>query len=590
MLNYNNKRRVLLKLLYAFTLIALSFTATGQFLSEKIALNQEGFYPDAQKIAVVTTDVKTDVFYITSSNLRDTVYTGQLGLQKQSLFSATTTRIADFTSLKKVGSFVILIPGLGHSFPFVIDNSVHRRTAVASIKGFYFQRVSSALDEKYAGRWHRSVGHPDDVVYIHPSAASSPRPAGTIVSSPGGWYDAGDYNKYIVNSGITMGTLLAAYEDYPQYFKKLTVDIPESRDIVPDILNEAVYNLKWMLTMQDPYDGGVYHKCTNAAFDGMVMPGITKDPRFLVQKSTAAALDFAAVMSQASRVFGAFEDSFPGFADKCLKAAQKAWKWAQASPDLIYDQRAINQKYQPAITTGEYGDKVLSDEWLWAAAELFISTKQKHYFDTVQRHMKDPFDLPSWSRVGGLAYYSFIRFQSTLPVYTNETIAAMKDSVIRKAEGFIARRKTSAFDVIMGQSIKDFVWGSNAVAANQGILLLNAYKITKHNNYISGALSNLDYLLGRNATGFCFLTGSGSKSTMHPHHRQSEADGVTDPVPGLLAGGPNPGRQDKCSYEFTEPETSYSDNVGAYASNEIAINWNAPFVYLVSAIEAIMSK
>ncbi|HEY9364002.1 MAG TPA: glycoside hydrolase family 9 protein, partial [Chitinophagaceae bacterium] len=74
------------------------------------------------------------------------------------------------------------------------------------------------------------------------------------------------------------------------------------------------------------------------------------------------------------------------------------------------------------------------------------------------------------------------------------------------------------------------------------------------------------------------------------HHRPSEADGITDPVPGLLAGGPNPGRQDKCNYPFTEPETAYADIVCSYASNEIAINWNAPIVYLANAIEALYSK
>ena len=103
----------------------------------------------------------------------------------------------------------------------------------------------------------------------------------------------------------------------------------------------------------------------------------------------------------------------------------------------------------------------------------------------------------------------------------------------------------------------------------------------------------MDYLLGRNATGFSFLTGFGEKPTKDPHHRPSEADNNEDPVPGLLAGGPNPGQQDKneCAEKYTaahnHPATSYIDNRCSYASNEIAINWNAPFVYLANAIEAI---
>ncbi|HSC38494.1 MAG TPA: glycoside hydrolase family 9 protein, partial [Chitinophagaceae bacterium] len=127
-------------------------------------------------------------------------------------------------------------------------------------------------------------------------------------------------------------------------------------------------------------------------------------------------------------------------------------------------------------------------------------------------------------------------------------------------------------------------------AANQAIVLINAWFITKDRKYIDQALGNLDYLLGRNATGYCFVTGIGSRSTRHPHHRPSVADGIDDPVPGLLAGGPNPGRQDHCPYEFAEPETAYSDTDCAYASNEVAINWNAPLVYLANAMEALQYR
>src|SRR5205823_3440085 len=99
------------------------------------------------------------------------------------------------------GSFVVLLPDIGHSYVFEIADDVHHNTAVAVLKGYYYQRASMPLEEKFAGKWHRSAGHPDDVVYVHSSAATKQRPAGTIISTPGGWYDAGDYNKYIVNSG-----------------------------------------------------------------------------------------------------------------------------------------------------------------------------------------------------------------------------------------------------------------------------------------------------------------------------------------------------------------------------------------------------
>jgi endoglucanase len=553
---------------------------------ESIRLNQVGYYPAAPKKAVVTATVATDSFYlVTDGNKAEKVFAGKLGVQTASEYSSYKTRLADFSSFQKQGRYKILVPGLGASYPFTISANAHSNVSKASLKGFYYMRSDRALEPAYAGKWARTAGHPDTEVFIHPSAASASRPAGTKLSSPGGWYDAGDYNKYIVNSGITMGTLLSAYEDFPGYFDTLNTGIPESRDAVPDILNEVAYNLRWMLTMQDPSDGGVYHKLTNAAFDGMVMPGVTKAPRYMVQKSTAAALDFAAVTAQASRVYRRFPGQFRGLADSCLTAARKAWQWAEKNPALLYSQRDFNKDLDPDITTGEYGDRRVTDEWLWAAAELFATTRHKSYYDTVKKYLSLPVSLPGWSNVGMMGYYTMIRFGKTLPPYTLLTLRAMKDSVQNMAERF-TRGGNKAFHTVMGQSKSDFVWGSSSVAANQGILLINAWLQTSDPKYMEYALSNLDYLLGRNATGYSFLTGTGSRQVMHPHHRPSVADGIAEPVPGLLSGGPNPGRQDSCQYQYTEPETAFTDHDCSYASNEIAINWNAPLVYLAGALEA----
>lgn len=559
-------------------------------VTDRIKLNQEGFYPNAPKVAVVTGDVSDGKFYVTSTNLRDTVFSGTLSAEKQSAYSSTHTRIADFSRVSKKGSFVVCMPGVGNSYVFDISNDVNRNVGKAVLKGFYYQRASMPLEEKYAGKWHRSAGHPDTKVYIHPSAASKERPAGTVISTPGGWYDAGDYNKYVVNSGITMGTLLSAYEDFPAYYKNLKTNIPESGDNVPDILNEAIYNLRWMLSMQDPNDGGVYNKCTNAAFDGMVMPGVTQAKRFVVQKGTAATLDFAAVTAQAARILNNYKKELPGLSDSCLTAAKKAWAWSLQNPDLAYNQNEINKKFEPKITTGGYGDNHFADEWMWSAGELFITTRDKKYFDSLSNHLKDEVSLPNWHDVGMLAYYSILRFRNELPSFANTSIEKMKEKVLSIADDYIQHVNANAFETVMGQTKYDFTWGGNSTAANQGILLINAYLLTHDKKYIDYALTNLDYLLGRNATGYCFVTGIGSHSTMNPHHRQSVSDGVTDPVPGLLAGGPNPGMQDHCHYDFTEPETAYADISCAYASNEIAINWNAPMVYLSNAIEALQRQ
>lgn len=194
--------------------------------------------------------------------------------------------------------------------------------------------------------------------------------------------------------------------------------------------------------------------------------------------------------------------------------------------------------------------------------------------------------LPSWSNVSMMGHYTLIRNEKHVSKHASE-IEVIKRQLISFTDTYLPHINDNAFVTVMGQSNKDFIWGSNSVAANQGIVLLNAWFITKDKKYIDNALTNLDYIMGRNATGYCFVTGMGTKSTMYPHHRPSIADGIGDPVPGLLAGGPNPGMQDKCHYDFTKPETAYSDTDCSYASNEIAINWNAPLVYLANAFEAL---
>jgi endoglucanase len=465
-------------------LLIMPFYCSTQPTTGKIQLDQLGFYPHATKLAVITGE-SSDNFFVINGQTKDTVYGSSLSKQMQSRNSSVKTKIADFSEVQQPGSYVLAIPGLENSYPFSIANSVHHPVAIASLKGFYYQRVSMPLEKEYADIWARPAGHPDTAVLIHPSAATAKRPAGTIISSSGGWYDAGDYNKYVVNSGITMGTLLSAWEDLPVYFDTLNTHIPESNDNVPDILQEALYNLRWMLTMQDPDDGGVYNKCTNANFDGMVMPGVTTLPRYVVQKGTAATLDFAAVTAQAARIFSRFKKQLPGLSDSCLKASVNAWQWALQNPALVYDQQAMNKLYEPVVSTGGYGDRNFTDEWYWAAAELFVTTKDKKYYSILEEHGKTFFSLPSWGGVGMLGYYTLIRSERSLPKFSSKNIQGIKEYIVRFADSLLSNIENNAFRTVIGGSPRDFVWGSNAVAANQGIALINAWYITKNAKYVA---------------------------------------------------------------------------------------------------------
>jgi len=554
-------------------------------INESIRVNQVGYYPKGKKTAIVAEDSPADTFFVLDTKSNQKVFEGSLLPAVTSPISQKSTRRADFSEFEKKGIFCIYIPGLGCSPPFEIKDGIYNELGRAALKSYYFQRASTELTEEYAGIWSRPAGHPDDQVKIHSSAASKERPEGSVFQASKGWYDAGDYNKYIVNSGITMGTLMSLYEDFPDYFSKYSLQIPESNNDLPDLLDELLWNLSWMAAMQDPNDGGVYHKLTTARFEGMVLPHEATNQRYFVAKSTAAALNFAAVMAQASRIL---KNHHPDLSIEYLKSAELAWNWAKSNPEVFYRQNDMNKTYLPEIHTGAYGDNSVKDEWVWAAAELYISSHNLDYLEFIPN--PDSFNLPSWNRVDWLGYYSLLRFKSELPDLPENLISNIKNQLLETANLYVTAAKSSYYYSVMGQSVRDFVWGSNAVASNQGIALIQAYLLTNDNKYLQHALGNLDYILGKNATGYSFVTGFGYKTPMRPHHRLAEAEPDKAPLPGFMVGGPNPGQQDGCNYTSNIPDESFVDEACSYASNEIAINWNAPFAYLVNAVEVLVGR
>jgi endoglucanase len=573
------------KLLYVW--IALTMQSMFGQTSSDIRVNQIGFYPSMPKIAVVRNSSSAP-FAIVSTVSSDTVFRGTLTTMQTWPFSKESVSVADFSDFRTVGNFTLAVPGVGTSYPFDIKNHVHEKLAIGTVKGYYYQRASTALLSSYAGIWARAAGHPDTSVLVHPSAATTQRPAGTIISCPRGWYDAGDYNKYVVNSGISTYTLLSAYEWFPEFCNQLTTNIPESGNGLPDILNEALWNVRWLMTMQDPNDGGVYHKCTDANFDAFEMPWYDTQTRYVVQKSTAATLDFAAVMAQTARITARFSSVIPGFSDSCKQAAFKAWNWARQNPAVYYNQSQMNAQFSPVINTGEYGDGDVTDEFAWAAAELFVTTAQDSFLTVANPLSVSSIDIPSWANVRILGLNTFAKNSKTIAAKVDTN--TVRSRLVGWADWLISLIPSSPYQTVMGAQSWMFSWGSNAVAANQGMQLLIAFRLTQDSTYLRAALGNLDYLLGRNGTTYCFVTGFGNRSPQHIHHRISGSDGITAPVPGLLAGGPNPGREDGVgTYPSSLPALAYTDDMNAYACNEIAINWNAPLVYLAVGLEALLS-
>lgn len=472
----------------------------------------------------------------------------------------------DFSDLKTAGKYTVKVGGQVLRSDLVIKDKTYEDVVKAAIKWFYYQRASMALEEQYAGQWKRAAGHMDQNVQLHNSTGAS----GSINSSKG-WYDAGDFGKYIVNSGITTYTLLSLYEHFPDYFKSLKWNIPADGSL-PDLLAEIKYNLDWMLTMQ-ANDGGVYHKLTALGFPGDIMPAQDTDARYVIGKGTAATFDFAAVMAVASRVYKPFDASF---ASKCLEAAKKAFSWGSQNPNRAFSNPSD-------VSTGDYADNQLGDEKLFAGTELFISTGDAGYKVSGSSEY-----VSYWGDMAGVATYG----KATHANEFGGEASDAKQKILGTANTFVNRAE-SGFGVVM--AMDDFVWGSNAVAANQGVWLLHAYYLTGDDKYYKTAVKVLDYLLGKNPLDMSFVTGFGTKSPKMPHHRPSTADGIEAPVPGMLVGGPQPSGEDvgsaaewKCAdYRTGHAATAYTDQRCSYATNEVAINWNAPLAYLAGAIEAI---
>lgn len=578
-----------MKKLFFFLFGACALMGCKHSLSTpEIRLNQVGFHPQQEKTATIdvcSTDAAPSSVLILSE-AGDTVWTGVASSTMLNSVSGKPRQLVDFSSLTTPGTYTMLVNGL--SAKLTIAERPYRFLTRQALRAFYHQRTAMPIEEPFAEGYARAAGHPDNHVLVHPSAATAERPANTVIASPGGWYDAGDYNKYIVNSGYTMGVFLMAYEQQSAYYDTLALNIPESALRVPDMLAEAMYNIRWMLTMQDT-DGGVYHKLTNPEFEGFIRPDECQKPRYVVLKSTAAALDFAATMALAARVYAPYEDVYPGFVAKATEAALHAYAWAQANPAIYYDQNAMNEQHTPAIITGAYDDYDVQGEFYWAATELYLLTRENQYRDAALAYCPAAYTPAVWGDVAELASIEWMLHPKGVETFAAEKQSALLSYLqpyLDEAESISVHRSP------YGNREEDFFWGCNSEGCCwRGVQCLYAYRLTGDEKYLVNAKRCLNHILGQNATGYCYVTGFGSKPTKDPHHRLSYSH-PKGTLPGFLAGGPNRMRQDAETDGVRYPKNvsadeSYLDFQPSYASNEVTINWNVTLFALTAGLDAL---
>ena len=562
------RQLLLLLLLMAAPAFAAAPTA-------EIKVDQAGYLTGSPKVALVSSKSAAKEFTVRRADNNQVVFRGTLPDPAADADSGDKVQAADFTKLTRTGKYYLDVAEVGRSWAFAIGPDVYSRAYYLAMRSYYGQRCGTAVDlgPEFPGYKH-------DACHLEGGYHASSGKTGAH-SSKGGWHDAGDYGRYVVNSGISTGTLLWTWEMFGPRLRNVKLNLPESGNGTPDILNEIRWNLDWMLSMQDD-DGGVWHKQTSERFCGFIMPekdtlvsyviGTGKEPF----KSSCATGDFAAVMAIAARAYKPFQAAY---AEKCLRAARQAWTWLEKNTNIAFNN-------PQGVGTGAYGDGNCADERLWAAAELHRATGDEAYHKYFLEHYADfrksirPAGPQTWGNVANLALWTYVLGNGKDAAAAG---AIRQDSLAAADE--IAKR-TPANGYRNSMTSRDYIWGSNSVAANYGMQLLVANAFKNDPRYVEAAVDNLHYLLGRNTFSLSWVTLVGENSFRHPHHRPSGADSNAEPWPGLLSGGPNARPQDPAMRSKLAtglpPAKMYLDDQEAYAANEVAINWNAPLVFVLA--------
>ena len=565
-----------------------------------VRVNQLGYLPAQPKLAVLVSAADAPVAWELLSASGEVVAQGNSQPHGDDAASGEHLHLIDFSSARTEGDGYVLRAGQAKSHPFAIRGGLYEPLLYDALAFFYHQRVGVEIKMPFAGapQWARPAGHVGDKSV--PCAASAG--CDYRLDASGGWYDAGDHGKYVVNAGITVWTLLDLYERAQRtenggLFADGRMRIPEAGNQVPDLLDEVRVELEWMLRMQvpegKPLAGMAHHKLHGNAWTELgTRPDEDKVPRFLHAPSTAATLNLAANAAQAARVYQSFD---PAFAKRCLAAAERAWKAAVAHPRMY-----APEKVPPG--GGPYNDDDVSDEQYWAAAELLLTTAKAEYRQALERSshfMRVPTTLGAkasdkgtraifdWQNVAaaGTISLALVGDDAKLGDLAKKARAALEHG----ADELLALREREGYRIPFAGNADGYPWGSNSFLLNNALVLGLAYDFTRDGKYAAGVISALDYVLGQNALDQSYVTGYGRRPLRNPHHRFFSHQVREDrpvPPPGIVSGGPNSAVQDPyaraAGLEGKPAQQCFIDHIESWSTNEVTINWNAPFAWVTA--------
>ena len=545
----------------------------GKAVSLKV--NQLGYKCNSVKKVVATTSEKLTTFDVCDASTGEVVFTGDFESEYTMSNSGDgKTVTGDFTAFKTPGKYYIKADGIeDKSYEFEINDKVYDSVTKDTVRMLYLQRCGCEVKELAD----------TDKDYTHGEChTGKAKIYGTndYIDVSGGWHDAGDYGRYTVAGAKTIADLLMTYEDNKDA-RGDDYGIPESGNKVPDILDEARYELEFLLKMQAD-NGGVYHKVTCAVFPGNVMPEEETDELIVCPISTTATGDFAAVMAKAGVIYKSIDSEF---AAKCLEASKKAYEYMEANAE----NDKVGFKNPSDIATGEYPDEFNTDEYVWAAVELYLATGDSKYLEKTRALTEVGFKGGlGWADMGYYPAYDYLKAKGFYKATGKEgdgKSLSDNDYVRMKFSEKLSVNAEGALDTSKSDSyfspMYTYPWGSNMTIGNTGILYRMMYNLTKDEKYNEYALHMLDYILGINPTGYSYITGYGTLYPENPHHRPSQYNKKA--VKGMIVGGPNSNPEDPIASIILKDKlhgSAYCDNDGAYSINEVAIYWNSPFIYL----------
>lgn len=454
-----------------------------------VKVNQVGYVTNGPKLATVVINGTAPIAWTLVNSNGDACASGRTGTPNLDAASNQMVALIDFSSFPTEGSGYTLAVGGAISYPFSISSTVYDTLRQDALRFFYLQRSGIAIDGNLVEpQYARAAGHiqvppnqGDAIVpcqWINESLITylEPWTCNYTLNVTQGWYDAGDQGKYVVNGGISAAQLLMQYErtlHTPNVTNQLgdgSLRLPERSNGVPDILDEARWELEFLLKMQVPSNsppqlvngsmvdvsGMVHHKMHDNQWTPLPTDP-SQDPkrRELHRPSTAATLNVAAAGAMGARLFTNFD---PAFSQQCLTAAKTAYAAAKRHPAI----------YAPStdgdLGGGAYNDNDVSDEFYWAAAEMYITTGQQQYLTDLNANpystanVTTAFVIPSGFSWGSVSALGRLDLATLAPNVTNH--ASIVQSVLNAADILIAVQQNSSNGY--GVFLNQYEWGSNS--------------------------------------------------------------------------------------------------------------------------------